>query len=42
LHELVKGIYIEKNSGHWVQGIHIVYDLVRFISLDELRNEETT
>ena len=37
VHELVKAIYIEapdKSSGHRVQGIRIVYDLVVFIPLD--------
>jgi len=44
VHELVKAIYIEapdKSSGHRVQGIRIVYDLVGFIPLDELTKEET-
>ena len=44
VHELVKAIYIEapdKSSGHRVQGIRIVYDLVGFIPLNELMKEET-
>ena len=44
LRELVKAIYIEapdKSSGKRRQNIHIVYDLVGFIPLNELMKEET-
>ena len=44
LRELVKAIYIEapdKSSGKRRQGIRIVYDLVGFIPLEELMNQET-
>ncbi|HXK77407.1 MAG TPA: recombinase family protein [Oscillospiraceae bacterium] len=44
LRELVKAIYIEapdKSSGKRKQGIHIAYDLVGFIPLDELMKQET-
>ena len=44
LRELVKAIYIEapdKSSGKRRQGIPIVYDLVGFILLEELMNQET-
>lgn len=39
VHELIKGIYVEapdKSSGHRVQKIHIQYDLVGFIPVDEM------
>lgn len=44
LHELVQAIYVDapdKSSGKRVQHIHIKYDGIGFIPLDELRNEET-
>ena len=44
LRELVKGVYIEapdKSSGKRRQNIRISYDLVGFIPLNELMNEET-
>ena len=44
LRELVKAIHVEapdKSSGKRRQGIHISYDLVGFIPLDELMKQET-
>lgn len=44
LRELVSAIYVEapdKSSGHRIQKIHIRYDLVGFIPLDELMKQET-
>lgn len=44
LREFVKAIYIEapdKSSGKRRQGVHICYDLVGFIPLDELMKQET-
>jgi hypothetical protein len=44
LHELVKAIYIsapEKVDGKRRQSIHICYDLVGFIPLEELTKQET-
>ena len=44
LRELVQGIYVEapdKSSGKRVQHIHIKYDGIGFIPLDELMKEET-
>ena len=44
LRELVKAVYVEapdKSSGKRTQGIHISYDLVGFIPLDELMKQET-
>lgn len=44
LRELVKAIYVEapdKSSGKRRQGIHICYDLVGFIPLDTLMQQET-
>ena len=44
LRELVKGIYIEapdKSGGKRRQGIRISYDLVGFISVEELMKQET-
>ena len=44
LRELVSAIYVEtpdKSSGHRVQKIHIRYDLVGFIPVDELMKQET-
>ena len=45
LHEMVKAIYIEapdKSSGKRRQSIHISYDFVGFIPIDELMQEEMT
>ena len=44
LRELVKAVYVEapdKSSGKRNQAIHISYDLVGFIPLDELMKQET-
>jgi hypothetical protein len=44
LHELVSAIYVEapdKSSGKRRQNIHIQYDGIGFIPLDELMKEET-
>ena len=44
LRELVRAIYIEapdKSSGKRHQGIRIVYDLIGFIPLEELAQQET-
>ncbi|BAK99865.1 hypothetical protein OBV_26670 [Oscillibacter valericigenes Sjm18-20] len=44
LRDLVKAIYIEapdKSSGKRRQGIHIRYDLMEFIQLDQLTKQET-
>ena len=44
LRELVKAVYVEapdKSSGKRRQGIHISYDLVGFIPLNELTRQET-
>lgn len=44
VHELIKAIYVEapdKSSGHRVQKIHIEYDLVGYIPLDELLQEKS-
>ena len=44
LRELVQGIYVEapdKSSGKRVQHIHIKYDGIGFIPLDELMKKET-
>lgn len=44
LRELVKAVYVEapdKSSGKRKQAIHISYDLVGFIPLDELMKQET-
>ena len=43
LHEMVKAIYIEapdKSSGKRRQSIHISYDFVGFIPIQELMQEE--
>ncbi|MGE4484111.1 MAG: DUF4368 domain-containing protein [Oscillospiraceae bacterium] len=40
LRELVKAIYIAAPEGRR-QGVHICYDLVGFIPLDELMKQET-
>ncbi len=43
LRELVQGIYVEapdKSSGKRVQHIHIKYDGIGFIPLEELRKKE--
>ena len=42
-HELVKAIYVgapEKSSGKRHQSIHICYDLIGFIPLNELLEQE--
>ncbi len=44
LHELIQGIYVDapdKSSGKRQQHIHIKYDGLGFIPLDELMKEET-
>lgn len=44
VHELIKAIYVEapdKSSGHRIQKIHIVYDLIGYIPLDELLKENS-
>ena len=44
LRELVKGIYIEapdKSSGKRRQGVRISYDLVGFVTVEELLKQET-
>ena len=43
-HELIKAIYVgapDKSSGKRRQSIHIEYDLIGFIPLDELMKQET-
>lgn len=44
LRELVKAVYVsapDKSSGKRVQNIHISYDLVGFIPVDELMKKES-
>ncbi|MBQ9690593.1 MAG: DUF4368 domain-containing protein [Eggerthellaceae bacterium] len=44
VHELIKAIHVEapdKSSGHRIQKIHIEYDLVGYIPLDELLQEKS-
>ena len=43
-HELIKAIYVgapDKSSGKRCQSVHIEYDLIGFIPLDELMKQET-
>ena len=43
-HELIKAIYVgapDKSSGKRRQSIHIEYDLIGFIPLNELMKQET-
>ena len=44
VHELIKAIYVEEPdnpSGHRILKIHIVYDLIGYIPLDELLKEKS-
>ena len=43
-HELIKAIYVgapDKSNGKRRQSVHIEYDLIGFIPLDELMKQET-
>ena len=43
-HELIKAIYVgapDKSSGKRCQSVHIEYDLVGFIPIDELMKQQT-